>query len=205
MSDREMLTAIDGRTLATAFPVADRAVAMLAGMDAARRLAPRQWTERFAVRVAGETVLIPARLHFASDQLSLAEDDEAWRYARALQTRSNDGFQRQIAARDLFEDMRPWAAPFVVALIGEYIVEILDDICSAMTPNVERTLGAFIVHNDSYWTTTKRRVTSYWNAYYRSGLSSDCRRAYRSEEYVGFKLIDCLEAAAFGCAIPAGE
>lgn len=198
MSDREMLTELDGQTLAAAFPTRHRAGAMLAGVDAARRLTPRQWTEWFTVEVEGETVSIPARLHFASDRPLLTETDGAWQYVRALQTRSNDGFQRQAAARDLLSGLKPWAAPFVVALIGEYIVEILDDIYAEMTPHVEKTLGTFLIRNEEYWATIKRRVTSYWNAYYRSDWGNDCRRAYRREEYVGFAVTERLDMVAFG-------
>ena len=205
MSDREMLTAIDGPMLAAAFPAEHRPPAMLAGLDAARVLAPQQWTERFPVEVERQTVLIPARLHFASDRLTLMEGDEAWRFARALQTRSNDGFERQRSARDLLVELQPWAAPFVVALIGEYSIEILEDISASMVPELEQTLGSFIVHNQAFWETTKRRVTSYWDVYYRSSRSSELRRAYRRDEYVGFELIDRLDMAASGCAQSAGR
>lgn len=148
------------------------------------------------MRAGGQSVLIPARLHFVSERLRLNEHDEAWRFARALQTRSNDGVERQRAARDLMVNLEPWGAPFIVALIGEYIVEILEDVSNALTPDLERTLGAFIVENEAFWATTKRRVASYWNAYYRSSRASELRRAYRRDEYVGFKLTDRLEAAA---------
>lgn len=200
MSDQEMLTEIDGRMLAEAFPAAYRSAALSAGHAAARVLAPRQWTERFAVQAEGEIVVIPWRLNFASDRLPLTESDEAWQFARALQTRSNDGFMRQRAARDLLVDLRAWAAPFIVALIGEYIVEILDDISAALTPENTRMLAAFVVQNEAYWSTTKRRVASYWDVYYRSNHSSETRRSYRHDEYIGFKLIDRLEAAALGSA-----
>lgn len=200
MSDQEMLTEIDGPMLAEAFSVEHGSVATSAGEAAARLLVPRQWTERFVVQAEGQNVLIPARLHFVPDQLPLAESDEAWRFARALQTRSNDGFERQRAARDLLADLRPWAAPFIVALIGEYVVEILDDIAVALTPEHAHVLGVFITHNEPYWDTTKRRVASYWNVYYRSSRSSEVRQAYRRDEYIGFRLVDRLERAAFGSA-----
>jgi hypothetical protein len=205
MADHEMLTKLDGSMLAEAFPSEHRPAAVLAGEAVVQALAPRQWTERFSVQAEGQSVLIPSRLHFASERLRLNQHDEAWRFARALQTRSNDGFERQRAARDLVADLRPWGAPFVVALIGEYIVEILQDVFDALTPDVERTLGSFIVENEAFWATTKRRITSYWNAYYRSSWASELRRAYRRDEYVGFKLVDRLEAAAFRTAQIAGE
>jgi hypothetical protein len=134
-----------------------------------RALASRQWTERFAVQTQEQGVLIPARLYFATDRLRLSKGDPAWGYARALQTRSSDGFLRQAAARDLIGDFQPWATPFIVALIGEYIVEILEDIAAGLTPEMTLALAAFIAENPAYWRTTKRRVMSYWDAYYRHG------------------------------------
>lgn len=195
MSQHEMLTEIDGPMLAEAFSVEYRSAATSAGVAVACLLAPRQWTERFAVQAQGQGILIPARLNFASDQLPMTESNEAWGFARALQTRSNDGFERQRAARDLLVDLRPWAAPFIVALIGEYIAEILDDIYAALTPENARTLAAFIAQNETYWNTTKHRVVSYWDVYYRSNRSSETRRSYRRDEYIGFKLINRLEMA----------
>ncbi len=198
MYDDGMLAAIDGQTLAAAFPVEYRAAALRAGIEATRLLAPRQRTKRFEVRVEGQAVLIPARLHFQPGDLALSEGDEAWRFARALQTRSNDGFERQRAARDILASIQPWAAPFIVALVGEYIVEIIDDVAAGMTPDVERILASFIFHNEALWNLTKCRVTSYWNAYYRSTYSSDVRHVYTRDEYVGFKLINQLTMAALG-------
>ena len=198
MIDRECLGEIDALLLAEAFPPEHRGLAVLAGEAVAGGLAPRQWTDRFAVKAEGQSVLIPARLRFASSGLRLTQSDQEWLFARALQTRSNDGFERQLAARDLLPEIRPWAAPFLVALIGEYIVEILDDIDAALTPEDTRTLGAFIIENQAYWTTTKRRVMSYWDVYYRSRWGSETRHSYGRDEYIGFKLIDRLEKAACG-------
>ncbi len=194
-----MLTTIDGSILAAAFPTKHHLVAMSAGSEAASLLAPRQWTNQFTVYVEHEPVLIPARLHFASDRLRLANSDEAWRFVRALQTRSGDGFERQRAARDLLAGLEPWAAPFIISLIGEYVVQILEDVSAAMTPELEHALGTFIVHNEAFWNTTKRRITSYWNAYYRCDCGSKFARVYPRKEYVGFKLIAQLEAAASTC------
>ncbi len=191
-----MLTEISGSTLAKAFSSKHGPAALIAGDAVARQLAPRQLGKQFVVQAEGQSVLIPQRLNFASDDLQLTESDDAWQLARALQTRSNDGFQRQRAARDLLADLQPWAAPFVVSLIGEYIVEILDDVATALTPESTHTLGTFISHNKAYWNTTKRRVMSYWNEYYRY-QSAQMGGANRRNQYVGFKLIAELETAAF--------
>lgn len=192
-----MLTSIDEPMLAEAFPSEYKSAAMSAGNAAACLLTRRQWTERFPVQVGAQRVLIPARLHFTTDRLSLTKSEEAWPFARALQTRSNDGFERQRAARDLLADLQPWGAPFIVALIGEYVVEIFDDILAALTPELARTLGAFVIGNQAYWNTTKRRVTSYWNVYYRARWLNEHGRAERRDEFVGFRLLQQLETAAF--------
>ncbi len=121
----------------------------------------------------------------------MVETEEVRRFVRALETRSNDGFERQRAARDLLVTMEPWGAPFILSLVGEYVIEILEDIASAITPENEQILGTFITQNEAYWNTIRRRVASYWNVYYRS---------YPRTKYVGFELVKRLEAAASVCA-----
>lgn len=198
MTDQQVLIEISGFMLAKAFSSKHGPAALMAGDAVAHQLAPRQLARQFVVQAEGQSVLIPERLNFVSDDLQLAESDDAWPFARALQTRSNDGFQRQRAARDLLADLQPWGAPFVVSLIGEYIVEILEDVAVALTPETTRTLGTFISHNKTYWQTTKRRVMSYWNEYYRWHGGDRPDRAHHRHQYVGFKLITELETAAFG-------
>lgn len=190
-----MLTEIDGRMLAEGFPDSVAATATIAGTAVAGLLSDRQWTERFCVTVEGQTILVPSRLHFASHCLTLPPTDPAWLLARASQTRSNNGFERQRAVQDLMADVRPWAAPYIITLIGEYVVEILDDIDTALTVDAEQTVASFLIANPAFWDTIKHRVASYWNAYYRLSRASEHRRAYTKADYVGFRLVDRLEHA----------
>lgn len=83
-------------------------------------------------------------------------------------------------------------------LIGQYVVEILEDILSAMTPIMARTIAAFAAENPEYWAKIRQRVASYWNAYYCSPFSNDRGRAYRRTEYVGFALINRIESGDIG-------
>lgn len=199
MSDDEKLPTIDASMLADAFPAAHRPSAMRAGRRVAWRLRQKDRISRFSAQVENQTVQIPERLYFASESLWLTKSDEAWLFARALQTRNADGFLRQRAVRDLLIDFHPWGAPFIVKLIGEYVVEILEDVSAAMTPDLEQALGEFIVQNPRFWNTTKRRVTSYWNVYYRARWLHDIDRAEQRDEYVGFRLIQRLEMSASRC------
>ncbi len=188
-----MLTSFDERLLAEAFPSAIRSTALIAGQEIARILDDRHWSEQFGVRVGQEQVLIPARLSFVKDTLTIPKTDEAWLVARALQTRSYDGFERQRAANDLMTNVEEWSAPFIVALIGSYVVEILQDIDTALNSRSERVLGDFIAKNAGFWAITKQQVASYWNVYYRRHGSFNSARGFSRSEYVGFHLIDRLE------------
>lgn len=195
MTDPKMLTGLDTALLADAFPQELRADAIKAADVVLGRLHKTQWTERFEVRVDGETVRLPARLHVASDGSTGELTGNVALMVQCLQARSNDGFQRQRAVRELLPDIRSWSAPFVTALIGEYVIEILQDICTGLSQPISVALADFISANPSYWERTRQRVASYWDVYYRAD--------FRRSDYVGFKLIDALQAAANSRAVQA--
>lgn len=193
MTEPNMLTNFGVDLLVEALPKALRADAIKAANIVFGQLHEKQWTERFEVHVVGEAVLLPARLHFASGRGADETAGDVCLMVGCLQTRSNDGFQRQRAVRELLTDIQPWSAPFITALIGEYVIEILHDIHAALSPPVVEALATFIVANPSYWERTRQRVASYWNVYYRAD--------YRRSDYVGFKLIAELDAAGRALAV----
>lgn len=196
MHEQEILTNYDEFVLSEAFPTSIRSTALLAGQEIKQILADGQWSERFAVNVGKGQVLIPARLRFAEEVLAIPKTESAWLVARALQTRSFDGFERQRAVNDLIPAIEEWTAPFIVALIGEYVVEILQDIEAKLSPRGELVLATFVADNAAFWATTKQRVASYWNVYYRKYGSFNSERGFSRSEYVGFDLIKRLEKAA---------
>lgn len=63
--------------------------------------------------------------------------------------------------------------PFVVALLGEYIVEIVDSVRTGLaeldTPGTWqwRQYGRFAADNPGFMSLTRERAVSYWNCYYR--------------------------------------
>ncbi|WP_260928754.1 hypothetical protein [Novosphingobium sp. 9] len=202
MHEQEMRTTVNAAMLVAAFPATYEIPAQEAGAVAAELFAPRQWTEFISLRCGTETIAIPARLHFirADDgplSTNGSTNDEAWLLLRALQTRSNDGFERQRATRDLLAAPQPWAAPFLLLLMGEYIVEILEDILNAMSPELEQMLRACIAENETFWATIKRRIASYWNVYYRHAAGNQGRKHCLWADYPGFHLIRLLEARPF--------
>ena len=120
----EMKTEFGVALLVQAFPLSLREEAQVAASVVVQLTTASQWTEQVGLFVKGEEVLLPSRLRFVTDRDSLQPGSNQWLMVRCLQSRSNDGFQRQRAARDLLTDLRPWTAPFIVTLIGEYIAKI---------------------------------------------------------------------------------
>ena len=145
--------------------------------------------DRFQVKLKGEDLLVPNRIHLGPDNESQMELSETQRLIyKCLMARSMNGFQRQDAVQQILKDMRPWTAPYILSCAGEYVVEIISDICHALPSIDVDALASFIRENPEYWHTTKQRIASYWNVYYRPKISKS--------EYAGFKLIRELEKAS---------
>ncbi|MBJ8340983.1 hypothetical protein JGU71_19025 [Antrihabitans sp. YC3-6] len=119
--------------------------------------------------VGGEVVDIPTRQYHPVVSL----DGALPRYRPILAciyTRHNDGFVRQQALRAVFESDEPWTAPFVVQLLGEYVLDIVADVARVVTdPPDSRTIAyaRFLADNPEFSILTRARAASYWNEYYR--------------------------------------
>jgi hypothetical protein len=185
MNHPQMLTEIDVSQLADAFPMSMRTNAVGAGKVVHGLLDPRQWAKQVSLLVGGEKILVPRRLRYSEAQSASSNDGRIAQMAACLQTQSSNGFDRQRALRSLLPAVQPWSAPFVVTLIGEYVVEIIEDIAGATTPSNVDAMISFISENCDYWELTKQRVASYWNAYYR--------HKYTKLNYPGFQLVRTLE------------
>lgn len=141
----------------------------------------------FEVAVLGEVLHIPNRVYSPGRSAHLAGLSPLQRQmALCLLTRSTDGFQRQAALRDVIAINMPWSVPFVVALVGDYVVEILDDIDAALPQMQNPVVGRFIADNPVFYRLTRARVASYWSCYYRW--------PFPRRDYVGFRLLKALDA-----------
>jgi hypothetical protein len=130
--------------------------------------------------VVGEPVVIPARV--CSPELSprviggLSDLEAA--VAAAIYSRHHDGFVRQRQLGTLLDADEPWTAPFIVQLLGEYVIQICRDIEEfARTalpgrPAMQEKLSAFFQENRCFAELTRRRAISYWSCYYRDLFAS---------------------------------
>ena len=126
--------------------------------------------------VDGEPVVIPYRVynpappaHYAS---GLSRTEQA--VTAAIYSRHNDGLIRQRALGTLLDLYEPWTAPFVVQLLGEYVIQICADIekftrtALPARPAMQNSLPAFLRQNPCFAELTRQRAVSYWSCYYRA-------------------------------------
>jgi hypothetical protein len=90
-----------------------------------------------------------------------------------LYSRHGDGMVRQRHLGQIIRAGEPWVVPFVVQLVGEYVLEILEairrDVPDLAAPGSAQRLlyGEFVARNLSFFARTERRVVSYWSCYHR--------------------------------------
>lgn len=120
------------------------------------------------MEVSGKTIYVPSRFHFLDTVARADISHRAFPAAQCLLTRSTDGYLRQRALNAILSLREPWIAPFVVLLIGEYVVEIVLDI-QASLPSLDREIYSnFVRENRGIMRTIRSKAVSYWDAYYRN-------------------------------------
>jgi hypothetical protein len=157
------------------------------------------------VWVRGEHLTIPGRLYNPepADDLSGRLSAVQVKILHCLYTRHHDGYVRQHHLREIIDATDPWVVPFVVQLIGEYVLDIvitikegLADLDLPGSPH-HQAYGRFAAGNSDYVFLTSQRVASYWNCYYRG--------KFPHRSYPGRILIDSLNNVAATCTEPAAE
>jgi len=79
-----------------------------------------------------------------------------------------------------------YIAPFLIKLLGEYVIEILEFLDANLDHKHLELCSKFIKENPLYWQTTRSRVMSYWNAYYRSTYPN-------FNDYIGSSIVRKIE------------
>lgn len=124
-------------------------------------------TVRSSVR--GEAFAYPRRIYCRPSLPAVAAQyaDDARLLTQAMGTRHWDGRVREHCLHGILTADRDWIAPFVVQLLGEYVLEIAEAILAAKDRLDPSIYAAFAGENPQFMATTERRVVSYWNCYFR--------------------------------------
>ena len=149
------------------------------------------------LRLASEPVSIPYRIFNPRPEQALVQglDDQRSLVLSCIYTRHHDGHIRQEFASRILASEDLCIIPFVVQLLGEYVIEICADVErfareSLLTrPAMRQGFAAFLADNPRYTALTERRATSYWSCYHR--------RQYPSRKtYPGLAALDALRKPA---------
>ena len=138
----------------------------------------------FQILCAGETLLIPGRIYLS------VPSESSFRSLRPAEssivacwfTRHHDGHVRERFLRTLRAFDCDWIISYIVALCGEYVVEILRYIWEVRDRFDRLALGRFLSDNPLFYARTRSRIVSYWDCYYRSSSP-------RFGDYVGSHLL----------------
>ncbi len=144
-----------------------------------------------SVRVAEELLHIPYRTYYDKQQLLNCMDspNEIGAIALCLGTRHYDGFMREKCLHRLLTYDRDWIAPFVLQLLGEYVIEVIQPIHEQFMAGVETKYIVFFRQNPAYCQYLEQRAISYWNEYYRS-------RYHKPRDYPAVRALMALKEAA---------
>jgi hypothetical protein len=137
------------------------------------------------VVVGGEALTIPGRVYFDPECLTGSEALPAAErlVLMCIFTRHHDGHVREACLRAIVGHAEPWVAPFVVLLLGEYVIEIAEVIKSNLPALAPDTYASFVAANPEVMAVTRRRATSYRNCYYRGKFPD--RIGFTSLEVIG--------------------
>ncbi|WP_433413105.1 N-acetyltransferase family protein [Microtetraspora malaysiensis] len=112
-----------------------------------------------------------------------------------IYTRHHDGYVRRRHLRQIIGSLEPWVLPYIVYLIGEYVVEIVTDIQTSLgdlniaDSPAHRAFGRFLADNPGLLALIDQRVASYWSCYHRWDFP-------RLADYPGRLLVTAMRAAA---------
>lgn len=148
----------------------------------------------FTVSVQGELLSAPGRIYCKPGDLHAAiaqSSGEVLLLAFSLGTRHSDGRIREECLRQIVAVDQPWLAPFVVQLLGEYVIEIVEVIAADIHERGPERLAAFAQENPQFMATTRRRATSYWHCYHRGRFPA-------LQAYPATVALDAIECIARG-------
>ena len=142
----------------------------------------------FRTTIGDEALIIPYRVYYDRKAISFSNLTSLQQVVLGcVLTRHHDGFVRGENLGRIISRKESWIPPFVIQLVGEYVVEILEAIHNNLSSLDSTVYAAFLNDNISFWETTKQRVVSYWDCYYR-------RTWKHREDYVGFRIIEHLDS-----------
>ncbi|HEY2823400.1 MAG TPA: hypothetical protein VGJ06_20315 [Candidatus Acidoferrum sp.] len=154
--------------LAGAFPLAIRQDALAVTSSLSENRFSSRWRP-FSLHLGDEILALPQRIYYDPPRFQTLRFNALQReILNCLFTRHHDGFVRQKHLVRIIRSPNPWIPCFVIPLIGEYVVQILEIIRENLGYLDKSIYAGFVHTNPDFISLTEKRVISYWNCYYRS-------------------------------------
>lgn len=142
----------------------------------------------YSVLVLNELLEIPYRIY--TNDKNISPDIELTVIQRGIldciYSRHHNGFVRARCLSNIMKLEHAWVVPYVISLVGEYVVEILDIIHQNMEDLDKTKYREFLKSNPEFYQKTKQRVFSYWDCYYRGKYP-------KRENYVGVRILEFFD------------
>ena len=151
------------------------------------------------VVIGEEEIKMPYRIHYNSPY-SLAGSiftQKEQEILNCIFSRHGNGYIRQKAIQNIIKSDNIWAIPYIVRIIGEYILEILDDIDNDFELINKSNLTSFVRQNPKFYNQTRARIISYYYCYWRRRFKFPEKikgiRVPKEQRYVGFRLLNKID------------
>ena len=120
--------------------------------------------------VNGEPLHIPVRIYSPDPEpRSIAGlTAPAQTILHCLFSRHHDGRVREAHLREVISSPCAWVPPYVIQLVGEYVIEIVNVVLENRGYLRQKTYARFVSENPAFMTLTRQRAISYWNCYFKT-------------------------------------
>lgn len=135
-----------------------------------------------------EKLLIPSRIYDENPSTAIGGlTNTQQTILNCLYLRHYNGFVRQKYLEKLIQNTQDYfVIPYIFQLLGEYVVEILAVASEHINEKNIAHYQKFIAENPKYAQQTQSRMTSYWDAYYRTQYPD-------LKHYIGYKIFKTLK------------
>ncbi|MDD5189645.1 MAG: hypothetical protein PHE50_01230 [Dehalococcoidales bacterium] len=134
-----------------------------------------------------QEVHLPSRVYNAETRNGLLDtlsEKQKTIYA-CIHSRNHDGYVRENSLKYLIENQTDWSVPYILQLLGEYVVEITQIIENDVKKIDKDRVSHFALINPKFICLIRHRVISYWDCYYRGEYPV-------FSEYPAYKVMDSL-------------
>jgi hypothetical protein len=122
-------------------------------------------------QVEGETLCLPHRVYLTKpDEVAGGLTETQRSILGCIYTRHHDGYVRQDALDSILAGRAAWVPPFVLALVGEYVLEIAQLIQRRSADLDVEAYARFGAENRVFLEVLRQRIISYWQCYDRGDI-----------------------------------